>query len=274
MSGLSMMRTLVAIPVYNEAKHVASVLERVLPIHPEVLVIDDGSTDGTPHILPRFPVNVLRHARNAGYGRSTIDAFKFALSHGYDWIITMDCDDQHEPAAIPFFIEAARREARHGSRGRDVISGSRYLAPLPPDQRPPEERRRINRALTDEINQRLGASLGTLLTDAFCGFKAYRVAALAPLQLDADGYAFPMQFWVQAAAHGLRVRELPVKLIYNDLSRTFGPVLSNAGVRLAHYRKVLRDEVLRWADSLPVHAKVDLIAPEISGASCACRCSP
>jgi dolichol-phosphate mannosyltransferase len=268
------MRTLVAIPVYNEARHVAGVLERVLAIHSDVLVVDDGSTDGTPYLLPNYPVNVLRHARNAGYGRSTIDAFKFAQTHGYDWIITMDCDDQHEPAAIPFFIEAAEREARHGSRGRDIISGSRYLAPLPPDQRPPEERRKINRALTDEINRRLGPSLGALLTDAFCGFKAYRVAALAPLQLDTDGYAFPMQFWVQAAAHGLRVRELPVKLIYNDLSRTFGPVLSDAGVRLAHYRKVLHDEIVRWADNLPMNAKRDLMAPQTPEASLACRCSP
>ncbi len=238
------MRVLVAIPVYNEQKYVHQVLERVLEHAPDVLVIDDGSTDATPLLLSQFPVEVIRHARNRGYGRSLMDAFRWAAVDGFDWVITMDCDEQHEPASIPDFIDAIKRD------NADIISGSRYLTPSPDDDRPPPERRRINTEITSELNQRLGMAI----TDAFCGFKAYRVSAVRPLRLDVDGYAFPLQFWVQSAAAGLRISEIPVKLIYKDLNRSFGGPLDNQQVRLAHYRTVLYKELERCADRLPSSA--------------------
>lgn len=235
------MRFLVAVPVYNEARHVRSVLERVLARCPDVLVIDDGSTDETPSVLPGLPVGVIRHATNHGYGRAMQHAFRWAAIDEFDWVITMDCDEQHEPAAIPRFIEAATHW------GVDVVSGSRYLQPECGGDIPPPERRAINAEITDELNSRLSLAL----TDSFCGFKAYRVAALERLTLSVDGYAFPMQFWVQAVAAGLRIREIPVRLIYNDPSRTFGGPLNHAPSRLAHYRDVLHCELERCRDRLP-----------------------
>jgi dolichol-phosphate mannosyltransferase len=240
----SNLRTLVALPVYNEAKYVRAVLAKVLSIHEHVLVVDDGSTDQTPGLLAGMAVDVVRHGRNRGYGASLRDAFLHASAHRFDWVVTMDCDEQHEPAAIPRFLEAAME-------GRaDVISGSRYLLAPGPGQAPPAQRRAINLAITQEINARLSSRLG-LLTDAFCGFKAYRVASLESLELGEDGYAFPMQFWAQAAARRLRVRELPVRLIYNDPDRSFGAALDDPGVRLAHYRGVLHAELLRLREDLP-----------------------
>lgn len=245
------MRTLVAVPVYNEEEYIERVLSRILEYAPEaVLAIDDGSTDSTPRLLGAHHVEVIRHAENRGYGRSMQDAFRWAHVDGYDWLITIDCDEQHEPAAIPDFVEAAARG------DADVISGSRYLDVEAAGDRPPEDRRTINRQITEEINARLGLSL----TDAFCGFKAYNVRACAPLQLDEDGYAFPMQFWVQAAAHGLRIDELPVRLIYNDPNRSFGGPLDDPETRLEHYRCTLHRELARCADRLPVLARRDLMA--------------
>jgi dolichol-phosphate mannosyltransferase len=226
------MRILVAIPVFNEEKYAAGVLARVLEHARDVLVVDDGSTDGTPGIVRRFPVAMLRHERNRGYGRSLIDAFAYAAREGYDWIITMDCDEQHEPAAIPAFLAEIARG------GADIISGSRYLLPSPADDLPPPDRRKINQTITREINQ----ALGLALTDSFCGFKAHRVSTLEPLGLTEEGYAFPMQLWARAAANGLRVREVPVKRIYQDTTRTFGGGLDDAERRLAHYRDVLARE--------------------------------
>lgn len=239
------MRVLVAIPVYNEEKHVESVIRRVLEHADDVLAIDDGSTDGSGCLLPKLPVSVIRHKTNRGYGRAMQHAFRWAMLDSYDWVITMDCDDQHEPAAIPRFLEAAR------AGGFDVISGSRYLPGSGGEDAPPPERRAINTEITNEVNARLGLTL----TDAFCGFKAYRVSTLARLRLSEDGYAFPMQFWVQAAAHGLRTREIPVRLIYNDPSRTFGGPLDHAPTRLAHYRRVFHCEIERCRDLLPSHAR-------------------
>ena len=254
------MRTLVAMPVYNEERYVERVLARVLPHDPHVLVIDDGSTDRTPHLLARHPVEVIRHAENRGYGRSLIDAFRWAALEEYEWVITMDCDEQHEPEAIPAFLDAAR------TGDADILSGSRYHPDSPAEDAPPAERRVINRAITGELNDRLGLAL----TDAFCGFKAYRTAALAPLVLDVWGYAFPMQFWVQARAAGLGVREIPVSLIYNDPNRTFGGPLNHDATRLAHYREVLHAELIRCSDRLPASALEGVEAPAPS----ACACCP
>lgn len=247
------MRTLVAIPVYNEQKYVASVLEKVRQHAEHILVIDDGSKDATPQLLANFPVEVIRHSTNRGYGHSLMDAFRWAAVDGFDWVITMDCDEQHEPASIPAFLEASR-EGRS-----DVISGSRYLIPVEMQEAigsPPPERRGVNELITDELNSRLGLSL----TDAFCGFKAFRVSALAGLTLDEQGYAFPMQFWVQAVAAGLRIEEIPVKLIYNDLQRSFGGPLDDRDVRLAHYRRVLHCELKRCQRRLPSSAMQDVTA--------------
>jgi glycosyltransferase involved in cell wall biosynthesis len=249
------MRILIAIPTYNEERYVLRVLRRVREHARHILVIDDGSTDSTPCLLPREPVEVIRHAENRGYGRSLQDAFRWACVDRFDWVITMDCDEQHEPEAIPLFVEAIRADTH------DVISGSRYLKDFGDNDSPPASRRAINAAVTQEINDRLGLGI----TDAFCGFKAYRTGAVARLPFDVDGYAFPMQFWVQAAASRLRIREIPVRLIYNDPTRTFGGPLNEDGARLRHYREVLHRELERCADRLPPAA----LAHCVNGQHCA-----
>ena len=240
-------RVLLAIPVYNEVDHVDSVLAEVRRRIEDVLVIDDGSTDGTPQALAGHPVEVIRHASNRGYGRSMQDMMRWAAFDGFDWLVTMDCDEQHEPAAIPRFLEAIERD------DLDVVSGSRYLDPAGRVDAPPPDRRRINGILTEEINDRLGLRL----TDAFCGFKAYRVSSLVDLDLDVDGYDFPMQFWVQAVAAGLRVGEIPVRLIYNDPSRSFGGPLDDPENRLSVYRRTFERELVRCADRLPEPSPVE-----------------
>ncbi|NQT39034.1 MAG: hypothetical protein HQ581_16165 [Planctomycetes bacterium] len=94
----------------------------------------------------------------------------------------------------------------------------------------------MNRLITDELNRTLGLNL----TDAFCGFKAYRVSALAEMELTETGYAMPLELWVRAVELGLKIVELPVPLIYLDESRSFGGSLDNVNTRLAVYRGVLR----------------------------------
>ncbi len=244
------MRTLIAIPVYNEAKSVKEVLERVLRHAGNVLVVDDGSTDATPSIVSRLPVDVIRHCVNRGYGQSLIDAFRFAATEGYDWVVTMDADEQHEPDKIPAFIDAAEQGVA------DILSGSRYSSGQEAVGAVPPERRRVNTEITRELNDRLNLNL----TDSFCGFKAHRVQALAKLDLTEPGYAFPMQLWVQAAATDLRISEIPVELIYNDPNRSFGAHLDDADVRLAHYRSVMHREIARYRDDLPRVASWGLAA--------------
>jgi dolichol-phosphate mannosyltransferase len=229
-------RVLIAIPVFNEIRYVGRVLDKVKSIHPDVLVVDDGSTDGTSQVLAgRDDIRHIGHPENRGYGQSIIDAFNWADAHGYEWVITMDCDEQHEPEMIPQFIRAIWEDRW------DIVSGSRYLQTAVANDLPPGDRRVINAAITGRINDLL--HLG--LTDSFCGFKAHRTSAMMRLNLDEPGYACPMQLWPRAAGAGLRIVEIPVRLIYNDPTRHFGGMLDDPTVRLRHYFDVLDAEMTR-----------------------------
>jgi dolichol-phosphate mannosyltransferase len=166
----------------------------------------------------------------------------------------MDCDEQHEPCRIPIFVRECLKD------DADIISGSRYIA-TDAEGSPPPDRRNINRLITDLLNACLrlnvvgapytigddaagGGVVGNGgLTDSFCGFKAHRVSAVNRMHLTIPGYAFPMQFWVQADTLRLRIREIPVKLIYKDATRHFGGMLDDPAVRLQHYLEVLTAEI-------------------------------
>src|SRR5262245_48388812 len=115
------MRWLTAIPVYNEAPSVTRVLREVRRTSPEILVVDDGSTDGTAELLQNEPgLRLVTHPHNLGYGAALATAFAYALQHDFDVLVTMDCDGQHEPARIPVLLEALDGQT-------DIVSGSRYL---------------------------------------------------------------------------------------------------------------------------------------------------
>ena len=230
------MRLLIGIPIYNERKSVDRVLTEVLAHGHDVLLVDDASTDGTADYLAgRSDVALVRHDRNRGYGQGIIDIFDYADRCGYDWVLTMDCDEQHEPARIPDFVRAIQT-------GRwDIVSGSRYLLPDADDDAAPVDRRTVNVTITALVNE----TFGWHLTDTFCGFKAHRVDAMRQLRLTETGYAFPLQLWPRAYRADLRITEIPVRRIYHDLSRTFGPVLNDPGKRLRHYLDVFEAELAR-----------------------------
>jgi glycosyltransferase involved in cell wall biosynthesis len=230
------MRFLTAIPVYNEERHLESVLNEVRRYSPNILVVNDGSTDRTVELLDRqHDVHIVTRPHNRGYGAALMSAFQWFLDSNFDVLITMDCDGQHEPGRIPVLLEALDAQT-------DIVSGSRYLRDFRQASLPtPADRQQINRIITSELNERLGLNL----TDAFCGFKAYRRCPLTRLRITETGWGMPLQLWVQAGWHGLRVKEVAVPRIYLDPKRTFGGMLNDAGERLAYYRRVI-DEA--WAE--------------------------
>jgi dolichol-phosphate mannosyltransferase len=224
------MRWLTAIPVYNEARHVRAVLDQVRRISRHILVVDDGSTDETPALLAREPgLRLVTHPPNRGYGAAIASAFHYFLDTDFDVLVTMDCDGQHEPARIPVLLEAIH--------DADIVSASRYLRDFRQDTPAPADRQSINATITGEINGRYGLNI----TDAFCGFKAYRRRAVEALRITEPGWGMPLQLWVQAAHAGLRIKEVAVPRIYLDPSRAFGGVLNNPEERLEYYRRVLAD---------------------------------
>lgn len=231
---------LAALPVYNEVNYVEDVLTEVRKYADNVLVVDDGSSDGTADRLQGWSneIDVVRHPKNLGYGAALKTAFSYAIEEGYEFLITLDCDGQHQPKRIPRFVAAC---AGTDCGGVDIVSGSRYLRQYEGDDAPPSERLFINRRITRTINSTLQLSL----TDTFCGFKAYRVSALAELDIQDDGYAMPLELWVQAAMRGMRIIEIPVPLIYLDLERSFGGFLDEAEIRLQYYNEVIENSIQR-----------------------------
>jgi len=220
--------------VYNEAPTIERVLRTVAGYACDILVVDDGSTDGTGDLLDREEgIHLIRHPTNQGYGKSLVDAFNFAIERGYRCIVTMDADEQHDASLIPAFL----REISDC----DIISGSRYLVELPGADPAPPERQRINQEICSVVR----AVCGLELTDAFCGYKAYQTKALRQLDITELGYAMPLQLWVQAAHLGLRIKEIPCHRIYKDPNRGFGGKLDEAQVRRQYYLRTIEREVVR-----------------------------
>ena len=104
-------RVLTALPVYNEAKHVAQVLREVQKFADDILVVNDGSSDGTDDVLVSVPgIRVVTHGNNLGYGAALKTAFCYAVRNDYDVVVTIDCDGQHEPSLIPELAAAVYPE--------------------------------------------------------------------------------------------------------------------------------------------------------------------
>lgn len=222
--------TCVVMPVYNEQVTVSCVIDAVRShFDGTIVVVDDGSTDGTVDLVAgRTDVVLVRHQENRGYGASLASGFATALDLGAEIVITMDCDGQHEPRHITQFREEISR------CGTDIVSGSRYLPGSGSAGLVPPDRRVVNTKVTALINEVTGWGL----TDAFCGFKAYRAEALRRVRIDESGYAMPIEFWARAWREGLTVCELPVERIYMDHDRSFGQDLDDPERRMAYYLAV------------------------------------
>jgi len=222
-------RDAVLMPVFNEAASVGAVLDAVRSYYDgEIVVVDDGSTDNTPRVLAdRSDIAVVRLDCNCGYGCALRIGFDVARELGVARLVTMDCDGQHEPAHIPQFLDALSADVA-------IVSGSRYLPGSGAVGEAPHDRKQINARVTSEINRVTGWSL----TDAFCGFKAYRTNALSSLELRESGYAMPLELWARAWKAGLTVTEIPVERIYCDRNRSFGADLDDPERRFVYYMDV------------------------------------
>lgn len=224
------MRNLLILPVFNEEEYILEVLESLPKI--DILVIDDGSTDNTLKMLKQANItSLIQHKTNQGYGKSLIDGFEYAIKNNYTYIVTMDCDAQHEPEYIPVFFEELKNF--------DIVSGSRYLPTSPHFSKPPEDRVEINRFITHLICKYTRYKI----TDAFCGFKGYKVEALKKLNLTEYGYGIPLQLWIQAAKANLTLKEIPVPLIYHSQHRDFKGNFKSKDERLKYYLEVIKKEL-------------------------------
>ena len=202
------MRSLVVLPTYNEAENILEVLERVREATSatDVLVVDDGSPDGTADIAEKWGaekggLQVLRRATKSGLGSAYRAGFAKGLEAGYEILIEMDSDLQHDPAMLPALIHAVED-------GADLAIGSRYV---PGGAMPAWKFSR--RMISQMGNLYAGIALGMAVRDATAGFRAYRATALQAIDLPeikADGYGFQIEMAYSVKRNGGRIVEVPI----------------------------------------------------------------
>ncbi len=227
------MNTLIALPAYNEQEDIGFIISQIKKYDLDILVIDDGSTDGTQEQLSNIKnISTISHEKNLGYGQTIIDAFKYGISNGYDSIITMDCDGQHIPEEVQIFLTQIS--------DYDIVSGSRYLIQANKlDPQIPPDRYAINMEITKLLNE----TTKLHLTDSFCGFKAYKTNAIKRMKLTEKGYGMPLQLWMQAWKSRLSIKEIPVKLIYNNADKRFSGELDDPSIRIDYYKTIIKREM-------------------------------
>lgn len=211
------MKTLVVLPTFNEAETIEEVLRRTRAALPdtEVLVVDDGSPDGTADIAEKVgaelgDVEVMRRTSAQGLGDAYRAGFAWGLDHGAEVMFEMDSDLSHDPAALPSLLAAVDHS--------DLVIGSRYI----PGGSIPQwgiHRRLLSRG----GNVYSAAMLGVPVKDMTSGFRAYRADLLRRMDLDtvrADGYGFQIEMTYRAAVRGARISEVPIRFVDRELGQS------------------------------------------------------
>jgi hypothetical protein len=196
-------RTLIVIPAHNEEGNIEQVIGelRSLGLGHDIVVIDDASTDSTPAVLARIQQRNVRLPTNLGYGGAVQTGFKFALEHGYDFVVQMDGDCQHDPASIPRLLQTIQ------AGEADVALGSRFLGKISYDVPP---LRKAGIALFRTV---VSFFMKQKITDPTSGFQAHTRKVLRFF----TGDTYPMDYPdsdVLLALHfaGFRIREVPVSM--------------------------------------------------------------
>lgn len=204
-------RALVIVPTYNERENITKLVDAVLYQDPriDVLIIDDGSPDGTGQLADEIAaidarVHVIHRANKMGLGTAYVTGFKWALQHSYAFVFEMDADFSHDPAHLPQFLSSIQEA--------DLVLGSRYR-----DGRVTVVNWPVGRLLLSYFaNVYARVVTGLQLYDATGGFKCFRRSVLESINLDdvrSNGYAFQIEMSFRAWRRGFRIVEIPIVFV-------------------------------------------------------------
>lgn len=204
-------RYCIIIPTYNNCLTVADVVERSLAVCPDVIVVNDGSTDKTDEMLCGMGITVLNHDRNRGKGQALKTGLKYAGNKGFTHAVTIDADGQHFPEDIPALIKASE------TAPADIIVGLRNLTS--------ENMPRKNTFANRFSNFWFRLQTAQKLDDTQSGFRIYPLDSLHGLGLITSRYEAELELMVFAAWHGTRMTGVPVRVLYQP-----------EGERVSHFR--------------------------------------
>lgn len=224
--------SVVIIPTYNEKENIENIIRAVLGREEHafhILVIDDGSPDGTADIVKRLmadefkhEVHLIQRSGKLGLGTAYITGFKWAIEHGYDYIFEMDADFSHAPKDLPRLYNACAKD------GYDVAVGSRYVSGVNVVNWP------MGRVLMSYYASKYVRTVtGVPLHDTTAGFVCYRRKVLETINLDAirfKGYAFQIEMKFTAYKLGFKIKEVPVIFVNRELgtSKMSGGIFGEA----------------------------------------------
>ena len=211
-----MHKTLAAIPAYNEEIAIAGVILRCRAYVDEVLVVDDGSEDRTADVAKLAKATVQTSELNAGKGVAIQEALEYAKAHGFQAMVLLDGDGQHDPADIPQLLEPVLQG------DADIVIGVRERA----TSRMPIYRRFGQRVL-DFLT---AAGARDAVTDSQSGFRALSRRAIESLSLDETSFSVESEMLFEAKGLGLRIAEVPIQVRYDVDGSTKGPLSHGFGV--------------------------------------------
>jgi glycosyltransferase involved in cell wall biosynthesis len=220
------MSTCILIPAYNAEKTIVAVVLECLKHRMQVVVVDDGSEDETSAVLSDFPVKLIRHRRNQGKGAALETGFSWAIKLGFDAVVTVDADGQHDVAAIPQLVEKASRG------GFGILIASRHTQ----FEQMSRLRKCWNRIGVWCIWKRTGFEI----TDSQSGFRCYSLEVLKNLSLRANGYALEMEIILKAWRNGFSIGSLPVAALVADGRATshYRPFKDTASISMTFLRNM------------------------------------
>lgn len=198
-SGTGDRAVMAVVPAYNEERRIAAVIRGLRALDLPVLVVDDGSRDRTAEVASDAGAQVLRRA-NGGKGTAIIAGCRWAVDHGYRRVVLLDGDGQHDPAEAPRLIAAAQTA--------DLVIGRRILNLA----RQPLMRRAVNRLSSILVT----LAAGRQVRDSQSGYRVCDPRVLLALPLAGRKYDLETEMCVLAARSGLKLREVPITVIYND----------------------------------------------------------
>lgn len=210
-------RVMVVVPAYNEAAVLSNTLEELCGRKYQVVVVDDGSADGTAEVVSRFRVHYLRHRINLGQGAALETGTRYALQSAPDAIVHFDADGQHPAEQIPDLLAPILAGTA------DVVMGSRFLHAADARQVP------FGKRLVLRLGTVVSAILtGIWLTDTHNGFRALSCRAAQLIRFREDGFAHATELLRQVSLHKLRYVEVPCKICYTEYSRRKGQSVLNS----------------------------------------------
>lgn len=204
----------VVIPAYNEASMIGRVVREARAYVPHVLVVDDGSTDGTAEAAAAAGAAVVRHGINLGQGAALQTGFDYALSRAAGVIVTFDADGQHDPADIPLLLAALEKEQA------DIALGSRFKGRT-------ENLERLRRLLLRLAVWYTRHESGWQVTDTHNGLRALRASAAWRIRIRQNRMAHASEIITQASRLGLRYVEVPCTVRYTEYSLRKGQKLGD-----------------------------------------------